>query len=266
MAKLPAAARETFGVARAAKFMATRDEEGIPNIAMIASTTPWDDEHLIFGDFLMWQTKKNLQTGSPVSVSVMTRDFRCYEVRGRFLGFESSGDKFDAMGRQDMFRYSAFGMLRGVGTIAVDEIYPLKLSTSSVVKNWLLTRIGGKRPAGLPEGKRINPIVAGIFGVRDGVKFLAVARDDHMEQYPVIGMRPVGTDYLAVRSDLPLTKGDTVAISALTMDLKAFQIKGEYMGPARSRGVKLGYIRVTNVLSQTPPLVSREVPSDNYDE
>jgi len=48
------------------------------------------------------------------------------------------------------------------------------------------------------------------------------------------------------------------------MDLKAFQIKGEYMGPARSRGVKLGYIRVTNVLSQTPPLVSREVPSDNY--
>jgi len=81
----------------------------------------------------------------------------------------------------------------------------------------------------------------------------------------VIGMRPVGADYLAVRSDLPLTRGDTVAVSALTMDLKAFQIKGEYVGLARSRGVNLGYIRVTNVLSQTLPLVSREVPSDNYD-
>ena len=265
MAKLSAAARETFAVERAAKFMATRDEEGIPNIAMIASTTPWDDEHLVFGDFLMWQTKKNLQTGSPVSVSVMTRDFRCYEVRGNFLGFESSGDKFDATSRQGIFRYSAIGLLRGVGTIAVDEVNPLKLSTASVVKDWLLTRIACKRPEGLSEGKRINPIVAGIFGARGAVKFLAASRGDHMEQFPVIGMRPVGVDYLAFRSDLPLTEGDIVAVSALTTDLKAFQIKGEYVGPARSRGVKFGYIRVTNVLSQTPPLVSREVPSDNYD-
>ena len=265
MAKLSAAARDAFAVDRAAKFIATRDEEGVPNIAMIGSTIPWDDEHLIFGDFLMWQTKKNLQAGSPVSASVMTRDFRCYEARGRFLGFETSGDRFDEMGRLDIFRYSAFGLLRGVGTIAVDEVYPLKLSTCSVVKDWLLARIGGKRPAGLPEGKRINPIVADVFAVRDGAKFLAVSREDHLEQFPVIETRPVGADYLAVRSGLPLIEGDTVSVSALTMDLKAFQIKGEYSGTARSRCVKLGYIRVTNVLSQTPPLVSREVPSDNYD-
>ncbi|MFW9904742.1 MAG: hypothetical protein ACFFFH_10450 [Candidatus Thorarchaeota archaeon] len=31
----------------------------------------------------------------------------------------------------------------------------------------------------------------------------------------------------------------------------------------RSRVIKFGYIKVNSVLTQTPPLVSREVPSDN---
>jgi len=264
MAILPAAAKEAFAKSMVPKFMATRDSEGTPNIAMIATITPWDDEHLIFGDFLMWQTKKNLENGSPVSVSVMARDLTCYEARGRFLGFETSGDKFDAMGKIDVFRYSAFGLLRGVGTIAVDEIRPLELSIISVVKEQLLTRIAGRRPAGLPDGKKINPIVADAFSIPKAARFLAVSRDTHMEQFPVMGVRPVGQDYLALRPDLPLTQGDTVATSTLTMDLRSFQIKGEYMGVMRSRGFKTGYVRVANVLSQTPPLVSREVPADNF--
>jgi len=83
-----------------------------------------------------------------------------------------------------------------------------------------------------------------------------------MEQFPVLGLKPV-EDYLAIRPDLPLEKGDSVAVSALNMELIAFQIKGEFLGIKRSRGVKSGYIRVTNVLTQTPPLISREIPSDN---
>jgi len=133
--KLPEPVRKAFAIEmEAAKFMATRDENGIPNIAMISTVSPWekDDEQLIFGNFLMWQTRKNLENGSPVSVSVMTLDFKAYEVRGRFLGFENSGEKFDTMGKKDLFRYSAIGFLRSVGTIAVDEIYPLKLSMLSV--------------------------------------------------------------------------------------------------------------------------------------
>ncbi|MFX1506850.1 MAG: hypothetical protein ACFFDC_12170, partial [Promethearchaeota archaeon] len=119
--KLPKSAKEAFALElEAAKFMATRDEKGVPNIAMISTLSPWekDEEQLIFGNFLMWQTKKNLENGSPVSISVMTLDFKSYEVRGSFLGFETSGEKFDAMSKKDLFRYSAIGLLRSVGTIA----------------------------------------------------------------------------------------------------------------------------------------------------
>ena len=83
-----------------------------------------------------------------------------------------------------------------------------------------------------------------------------------MEQFPVLGMRPMD-DYLVIRSDLPLKKGDFVAVSAFNMELKAFQIKGIFSGIRRSRGIKFGYIKVSSILTQTPPLVSREVPSDN---
>jgi hypothetical protein len=263
--KLPKSVIEAFALElEAAKFMATRDGNGVPNISMISSLSPWekDEEQLIFGNFLMWQTKKNLENGSPVSVSVMTLDFKSYEVRGRFLGFETSGEKFDAMSRKDLFRYSAIGLLRSVGTIAIDEIYPIKLSMLGVGKEWFLAKVAGKRFKDLEEGKRINPLVKKNVGVLQGSKFLAVSRENHMEQFPVLGMKPI-YDYLVIRSDLPLKKGDSVAVSAFNMELKAFQIKGIFWGIRRSRGIKFGYIRVNSILTQTPPLMSREIPSSN---
>jgi hypothetical protein len=258
--KLPKAAKEAFALELAAKFMATRDANGEPNIAMISTTTPWNDEQLVFGDFLMWQTKKNLESGSPVSVSVMTEDLKsCFEVRGKYLGYETSGEKIDFVSKQDLFRYSAIGLLRGVGTISVDEVYPLRLSSLGVAKEWFLAKIGGVRHKDFPEGKGINPTVAKIVNLLKGAKFLTVSRDDHLEQFPVLGMRSVG-DYLVVRSDLPLKAGDSVATSVLSMDLVAFQVKGKFQGIQRSRGINHGYIRATSVRTQTPPIVSREVP------
>lgn len=261
--KLSPDSKEAFSDQMAAKFIATRDENGTPNIAMISSTMPWDDEHLIFGNFLMWQTQKNLEIGSPVSVSVMTLDFKCFEVRGSFLGFETSGEKFDEMSKQDIFRYSAIGLLRSVGTITVDEIFPIKLSNMSVAKEWFLSRIASTRLKNLPNGKKINPVAKRNASVLRGAKFLTVLRNDHLEQFPVLGMRPV-YDYLVIKPDLPLKEGDLVAVSILTMDLVAFQFKGEYIGVKRSRGAKFGYIKVGSVKTQNLPLVSREVPSDNF--
>ncbi|MFX1252753.1 MAG: hypothetical protein ACFFCZ_14195 [Promethearchaeota archaeon] len=260
--KLSKAVKEAFAIGMAAKFLATRDETGVPNLAMIATVTPWNDEHLIFGNFLMWQTQENLKKGSPVSVTVMTQDFQCWEARGRFLGFESSGEKFNTMSENEIFRYSALGLLRSVGTIAVNEVHPIKMNMLSIGKEWLLTKIAAKRPKDLPEGKTINPVVVKNASVLQGAKFLTVSRNDHLEQFPVMGLKPCN-DYLVIRGDLPLKTGDQVAVTTLTMDLKAFQIKGTYSGVRRSKGIKFGYVRVTNVKTQTPPLVSREIPSHN---
>ena len=260
--KLPEKVKEAFNVFEAAKFLATKDENNVPNIAMIATTQTWDDEHLIFGSFLMWQTEKNLEAGSPVTATVMTLKFDSYQVKGEFLGFEDKGEKYDTLSKLDLFRYSAIGFLRAAGTIKVKEVKPLDLSMMSVAREWLSTKIGGKRPKEFTEGKVVNPIVVRNTSVLMGAKYLTVVRNGELEQFPVLGMKPV-KDYLAIRADLPLEIGDRVAVSAFNLDLKAYQFKGIYQGTQRNRGIKLGYIKVENVLSQTPPLVSREVPSDN---
>ncbi len=261
--KIPNDVNEAFSIFEAAKFLATLDENNVPNIAMIATMQPWDEEHLIFGSFLMWQTEKNLNNGSPVTASVMTQDFKSFQVKGEFSGFETKGEKYDALSKLDLFRYSAIGFLRAAGTIKVNEIKPLKLSMIGVAREWMSTKIGGKRLKEFSNGKIVNPIVVRNTSVLMGAKYLTVLKDGELEQFPVLGMRPV-KDYLAIRADLPLDEGDFVAISAFNMKLKAYQLKGEYIGIRRTRGIKLGYIKVKDVLSQTPPLVSREVPSDNF--
>jgi hypothetical protein len=125
------------------------------------------------------------------------------------------------------------------------------------------TKLGGKRLEEFPEGKKANPIVVKNTSVLMGAKYLTVVRDNELEQFPVLGMRPVG-DYLAIRADLPLEIGEKVAVSSFNLDLKAFQFKGTYQGVKRTRGFNLGYIKIEHIFSQTPPLVSREVPSDNF--
>ena len=42
------------------KFLATRDLAGKPNIVPVTTITPYDDETLVFGEFMLNKTKKNL--------------------------------------------------------------------------------------------------------------------------------------------------------------------------------------------------------------
>jgi hypothetical protein len=265
--KLPEAARNAFGLDLAAKFMATVNAQGEPNIAPVITTYPWDDETLIFGDFLMRKTKENLlrQKESPVSVAVMTLNYEAYEVRGRFLGFETKGPKFDLVSGKDLFRYSAIGLLRGVGTIAVDQVNAMPMKKLGIALEWLTTRMAARRPRDLPQGTPIHPVVRSKAGVLMGAKFLAVARGTGAEQFPVLCLQPAGQDYVAFRTKLvrdrrrSLKQGDRVAISVFTMDPQAYQLKGEFGGYRRSRGFEVGLVRITSVWTQVPPIPGAEI-------
>jgi len=266
--KLPEEVRDAFALDLAAKFMATVDAEGVPNIAPIITIYPWEEEdELIFGDFLMWKTKENLLrvAESPISMSVMTEDFQSFEVRGRFLGFEAKGPKFDYIGNKDLFRYSAIGLLRSVGTMTVDEVHVLPMGRINVVMDWLTTRLAARRPKSSEPGTPVHPVVRNKVGVLMGAKFLAVVREDRVVQFPVLCLQPAGEDYVAfgtktVREQRKsLTPGDQVAISVFTLDPQAYQLKGVFTGFRQSRGFEMGYVRVTSVWTQVPPIPGAQI-------
>ena len=259
--KLPEPAHEAFSLDMAAKFIATTNQGGEPNIAPIITTFPWEEEALVFGDFMMRKTKENLllQENTPVSVSVMTEKFQSFEVKGRFQGFETAGEKFNYINGKDLFRYSAIGLLRSVGTIAIEKVEALKMGMLGIAVDWLTTKMVTRRPKEYEPGTRIHPVVLSKVGILMGAKYLAVARGEYTEQVPVLGLQPAGDDYVAFRTRMfserrkSLKPGEPVAISIFTMDPQAYQLKGEFMGYRRSRGVELGFVRVSSVWTQILP-------------
>ncbi len=259
--KLPEPAHEAFSLDMAVKFIATQNANGEPNIAPIITTYPWEEESLVFGDFMMRKTKENLllQKNIPVSVSVMTEKFQSYQVQGRFQGFETKGDKFNFINGKDLFRYSAIGLLRGVGTISIENVEPLPMGMLGIAMDWLTTKMTTRRPKEFEAGNRIHPVVLAKVGVLMGAKYLAVSRGETTEQIPVLGLQPAGDDFVAFRTRMfserrkSLIPEEPVAISIFTMDPQAYQLKGKFVGYRRSRGVELGFVRITSVWTQILP-------------
>jgi predicted pyridoxine 5'-phosphate oxidase superfamily flavin-nucleotide-binding protein len=72
----------------------------------------------IFGD----KTNKNLQLNKKVSaLAFKTNPVTGYQIRGTFLGFQTSGELFDRFAKEvkEKIRLD----IRAVGTIRVDEVY-----------------------------------------------------------------------------------------------------------------------------------------------
>ena len=259
--ELPEQAREAFALDLAAKFMATVNSEGEPNIAPIITTYPWKKDQLVFGDFIMRKTKENLllRANAPVSVAVMTEKFQTFEVQGRFEGFETKGEKFNFINGKDLFRYSAIGLLRSAGTITIEKVHPLSMGTLGIAMDWLTTKIATHKPKEVAPGELIHPVIRKKVGILRGAKFLAVSRGEYAEQVPVMGLQPAGDDYVVFRTKMfperqkSLALGEKIAISVFTMDPQAYQLKGEFMGYRRSRGIELGFVRITSVWTQVLP-------------
>lgn len=123
MAQMPPVVMEKFADTEAAKFMATVDENGIPNVVPVLSVMPFGGEMLVFVDMMMNKTKKNLLSNGKVAVSVLTKDGISYQVKGTFEEFQASGPLFDMFASHPMLKYNAYSGPRAVGTIRVDSVY-----------------------------------------------------------------------------------------------------------------------------------------------
>jgi hypothetical protein len=123
MASMPQVVMEKFADMEAAKFMATVDDDGIPNVVPILSVMPFGEETLIFVDIMMNKTKKNLLANRKVAVSVLTKENIAYQVKGTFEEFQTSGPMFDMFASHPLLKYNAYSGPRAVGTIHVDAVY-----------------------------------------------------------------------------------------------------------------------------------------------
>ncbi len=218
------------------KFLATLDGAGTPNCVPVISLAPWDDTTLVFGEFLMNKTRANLLVNEKVGVAVINEALEAWSLKGTFLGFETTGHHVEWMNRQPMFRYNAYTSIRAAGVIRIESVSPRSAYTSSgvlydFVRLWLLA------PFLKRSGRPCMPLrVREKFRRTNAVRALAFRDTDGFPRTAVlIACIPVGTNRLLLRNPAgcqyaDLVSGTTMAVSVITMDPVAYQVKGTCQG------------------------------------
>ena len=247
------------------KFLATAGADGTPNVVPVISLMAPDPGTLIFGEFMIWKTRRNLEENPKVSALVLTEDLRVWTVRGRFAGFQTTGPHVERLNESRMFRYNAYLGIRRAGVIEVTDV----TGHDRLSKAHLMSQVAAVWIAGGRAARRLSkfdacavmpPPVLEKFSRLQAVRVLAVAgADGWADPFPVMTMRPATSSALIFspgpfREKLAAAKrGAPAAACVITFDPVAYQVKGTWQGISSHMGIALGALTVTEVYSACPP-------------
>jgi len=257
--ELPQEVRDLFAEEMAAKFLATVDPEGKPNVALIVTLQPPPDgrkDRLIFGEFLMWKSKEYLEGNAHVAAAVVNTKLRMATLTGDFQGFEKTGPYKEALDASNLMRYNAYSGMRSAGVIDVREAYPARgAAMLGVPFDFIKARM--HRVADGNGGIAVPGMVKEKFVKLTSVKALAVMGDDGYPRiHPVMAAAPAGEGAFVLQitkynRELAQVKVPcAAALCVLTFDVKSYKVKGE-LAPLSSHAL---LFKVSEVYNAMPPL------------
>ncbi len=263
------------------KFLATRSADGVPNVVPCTSLMPAGDveDRLIFGNFLLRKSVRNLDSDPRVAILVITTDLEGWVLQGDFVEWQRTGAYVDRLNNTDLLRYNAYTGIRNAGIIQVRAVLRhFRISKLRVLADYLLARAAARpiTPPGPPEagGSPFLPKEAVTMPrpVREGFSPVTAVRvlafldgEGYPLAAPVLSLQPAGESALICAEGLfadmlePLAAGAPVAASLLTLDIVSFQAKGRWLGGRRFLGAPLGAMSVTAVYAGGPPIPGRQV-------
>jgi len=267
--KLSPAVMKALSGAVTPKFLATRDAQGIPNVVPVQSLEAADEQTIIFGEMMIWKTRRNLEADARVSILVLSADLRGWTVRGRFVEFQRGGAYFDHIMESENIRYNAYSGIRSAGVIEVlDMARTFKLSQAGLLidtarSRWLARRLsrasakGGAMPFQVQEKfSRLRAAKAVAFLDASG----------HPDCLSALPLAPAGPARLIwggreLEDLADLAPESPMAAAVITQEPVAYQVKGEFAGWRRSLGRQLGVIDVREAYSACPPLPGKRLPA-----
>ena len=254
---------------RTPKFLATRDEDGTPNVVPVLSLEAVDERTIIFAELMIWKTRRNLEADPRVSILAISADLRAWAIKGRFLEFQRTGAHYDHLMKSEDVRYNAYSGIRSAGVIEVlDAPRKLEFSRAGLLVDTLRSRWLARRVSGNGDGGFAMPSqVREKFGRLRAAKAVAFLDDEgHPDCLPAMAMASAGSAGLVWGGSGPEQPacphpGQRVAAAVITMEPVAYQVKGEFQGWRSSLGRKLGAIRVQEAYSASPPLPGKRLPN-----
>jgi hypothetical protein len=121
MVNIPKEVMDTLAAADSAKMLATIDAKGIPNVVPVGSITSVDPETIAFAEIFIKKTKENLENNKKVAIAIFKGPTTGYQVKGTFIGFQTSGPIFENFSKKVMEAMKL--QVKSVGMIRVDAVY-----------------------------------------------------------------------------------------------------------------------------------------------
>jgi uncharacterized protein len=121
MTNIPKEVMDTLAASDSAKMMATVDLKGVPNVVPVWSIAAVDSETIAFAELFIKRTKENLENNKKVAIAVFKGPTSGYQLKGNFIGFQTSGPIFESFSKKIM---DALKMqIKSVGIIKIDGVY-----------------------------------------------------------------------------------------------------------------------------------------------
>jgi len=230
------------------KFMATKDSTGKLNIALVMSWTVYTDgERLVYGEFMNNKTRKNLEAGNnELGLLVMTTDLDNWMIRADFESYHRNDELYEFIAMTPLFKYNQYTRARSVGVAHPLWFSPnYKISKPSVLSSFVKAKLAARKiPTVKTDEGNMPRNVLERFSRMVAVKAIAFVEDDgYLSLFPSFGIVPVSSNRLVVhrseekRRGLELKDGQRVAVSLVTLEPAAFQVKGTFRVISDSVGV-----------------------------
>lgn len=130
MAQLPDEVIEALEDDQSITMIATSDDNGSANLVPAGSFKVIDPETLAYACFFSGKTKKNLETSKNASLVVYLPPFEGYQIKGKFVKWEKTGEIYDTVAGAAMEQLKNIGLSltpQAVGIVKVTEAYVLSL-------------------------------------------------------------------------------------------------------------------------------------------
>ncbi len=243
------------------KFMATLGEDGFPNVVPVLSVIAWDKQTLCFVRFMIWKTRRNLEQRKLVAVSGLGLS-RAVEVLGEFAGFEKTGEKLDFFNNQALYRYNAYmgaGQVGVIRVVAEKAWYP-----AAYWRGFQAGMFGVASGRDDPDPEVMNPVVQEKFRRRLAAKFFSwLDREGNPRLAPAPGAFPLSKSRLGVFGLEPVFRGlqvgSPVAVSVLSSEPNAYQVKGRFGGKTGRSGIVYHLIELEKSFAAGPPLPGEQI-------
>jgi hypothetical protein len=241
------------------KFMATKDVEGEPNVVPVLSWTVYDSSTLVYGDFMTYKTRKNVNDGSKqISILVFTTNLDSWLIKADFESYHRNDEIYEFIAQTPLFRYNQYTNARGAGVAkALWTSQKYGISKLNVLSSFLKAKLAKNKVPVYESNEGNMPFnVLKRMSQMAAVKIIAyVAPDGYPVAFPEFGMVPVSSNRIVLkrgeehRRGFSITGGTRVAISLVTLEPAAFQLKGVF----REINHSTGYIELDRVYTCSLP-------------